>query len=295
MIAAVAFAIGAMTGALLWAAMAPQLAASDALERENYRGHRLPVAAGMVIVLAHVLLMAAYTAWVELGGVSDDEAGRGVAVVWAGSIAFGLLGLFDDLAGTPATRGFRGHLGAARRGELTTGMVKLLWGGLLGFVLAPGGLGDSIRGGLVIAAAANAANLFDRAPGRVIKVSVLGAVVVALLGAPGWDLTAPMVIVGAGVGLLAADLRERCMIGDTGSNVLGAAIGYGVLLATGPTGEWIALAVLVAINLASERVSFSRVIDAAAPLRWFDRLGALPERRSWGAHGQHPRAAEGQR
>ena len=35
----------------------------------------------------------------------------------------------------------------------------------------------------------------------------------------------------------------------------------------------ILLAVLVLTNLASERVSFSRVIDATAPLRWFDRLG----------------------
>jgi UDP-N-acetylmuramyl pentapeptide phosphotransferase/UDP-N-acetylglucosamine-1-phosphate transferase len=295
MIALVAFAAGAVTAGLLWTVMARQLTAAKALQRENYRGHPLPVAAGIVIVLAHVLLMAAYVAWVDVGGISDGEARRRLAVVWIGSIAFGLIGLFDDLAGTSAERGFRGHLGALRRGELTTGMVKLVWGVLFGFLIAPGGLGDSIRGGLVIAAAANAANLFDRAPGRVIKVSVVAAAVMALLGAPGWDLTAPMLVLGAGAGLLLPDLRERCMIGDTGANVLGAAVGYGLLLATGPTGQWIALAVLVATNLISERISFSRVIDGVAPLRWFDRLGTLPERRSWAARGQHPRATEGQR
>jgi hypothetical protein len=36
---------------------------------------------------------------------------------------------------------------------------------------------------------------------------------------------------------------------------------------------------LVALNVASELVSFSRVIDRAPPLRILDRLGTLPERR----------------
>ena len=31
--------------------------------------------------------------------------------------------------------------------------------------------------------------------------------------------------------------------------------------------------VLLALNVAAELVSFSRVIDAVPPLRWFDRLG----------------------
>jgi UDP-N-acetylmuramyl pentapeptide phosphotransferase/UDP-N-acetylglucosamine-1-phosphate transferase len=69
------------------------------------------------------------------------------------------------------------------------------------------------------------------------------------------------------------------MLGDTGANVLGAAVGWAFVVALGATGEWVALVVMVLLNLASERVSFSRVIDAVAPLRWFDRLGSLPDRR----------------
>ena len=150
---------------------------------------------------------------------------------------------------------------------------------LLGFIAVPGTLGDSIRGGILIAASANLGNLFDRAPGRVIKVGLMGGALVAATGLAGWALFGPLVVVGAGAGLLWADLREELMLGDTGANVIGAAVGHGLVLSLGATGEWTALGVVVALNLVSERVSFSRVIDAVPPLRWIDRLGTLPERR----------------
>ena len=57
----------------------------------------------------------------------------------------------------------------------------------------------------------------------------------------------------------------------------------GLVIALAGTGEWVALGVMVALNVASEFVSFSRVIDAVAPLRWIDRWGALAERRQFHA------------
>ncbi len=35
----------------------------------------------------------------------------------------------------------------------------------------------------------------------------------------------------------------------------------------------VVLVVLVALNVLSEVVSFSRIIEATPPLRWFDRVG----------------------
>lgn len=281
MSAVLAFVAGAVAAALLWRAIAPELTEAEVLQRSNYRGHRLPVGAGVVVVLASVLVVAVYSVLIRFGADAPDEQVRlaNLMALSGTTLGYGLIGLLDDLVGAAATKGFRGHLGALARGRVTTGLVKLVWGVLLGVLAAPGTGWGGLRGGLVIAATANLGNLFDRAPGRTIKVSLLGGVVVVALGGSAGELSAMALVLGAGVGMLVPDLRERCMLGDTGANVLGAAVGFGLVVACGPTGEWVALAVLVALNLASERISFTRVIDAVAPLRWFDRLGALPERR----------------
>ena len=81
------------------------------------------------------------------------------------------------------------------------------------------------------------------------------------------ELTGPALVGGAGVGMLWPDLRERCMLGDTGSNVLGAGAGLGLVATTSPRTWWVAVVVLAALNLASEAVSFSDVMADPA-LRW---------------------------
>ena len=127
--------------------------------------------------------------------------------------------------------------------------------------------------GALVALAANLANLLDRAPGRVVKVSLLAtaAVVAATLADPA--TMGAVVVAGATLALLVGDLRERLMLGDAGANPVGAALGLAVVLSCAPiTRTWVMVALLV-LNLLSERFSFSSVIDRVAPLRGFDRWG----------------------
>ena len=81
---------------------------------------------------------------------------------------------------------------------------------------------------------------------------------------------------GAALGVLPEDLRERVMLGDTGANVLGGVLGLVVVLECSRTSRNVIFVVLIALNLLSELVSFSRVIERVPPLRWFDRLGRSP-------------------
>lgn len=273
MIVAAAVLAGWGVGWLLWSVLA-EVFAADVFARENYRGRRVATAAGAVIVVS--------VAGVEAARIVAGRAGLVTEVIGPGRLAtiivvsgFGFLGFVDDLAGSE-DRGFRGHLRAMRRGQLTTGGMKLLGGGVVALIAAsltaPPGLGRLLLDAAVIALAANLANLFDRAPGRCLKVGAVGFAGVALTGA-GPGLAGPAVAVGASLALAAPDLRERAMLGDTGANALGAAVGLAAVLAIDTPATAVVLAALLALNVLSEVVSFSRVIQRVPPLRMLDRLG----------------------
>lgn len=272
----VALALGALTVTFLRVGASDVLGA-PALARRNYRDHSVPTAAGVLIVLA-VLVIEAGRAVIGALGLGD-EPGLTLArsLVLFAVFGFGLLGLVDDLLGEEETRGFRGHVGALVTGRLTTGFLKLLGGAGVAVVLvATPGFASGRRlvtDALLIALAANLGNLFDRAPGRAIKAGLLAYAPLAFVlgtNAVGVALAPAM---GAALGLLVPDLRERLMIGDTGANVIGAVLGLGVVLGLGQTARTVVLVVVAALNIVAELVSFSRVIDRVPPLRAFDRLG----------------------
>lgn len=210
------------------------------------------------------------------------------------TLGFGLAGLADDLLGGHDHSGFRGHLGAMRRGVVTTGVFKIVVGAIvsLGAVALMTAstrtatarvdlwfLAQLALDSALIAASANLVNLLDRRPGRAIKSFLVGT-----LGAVSWIALSKGAeqafraaascagMVGAAVAILPLDLAEQVMLGDTGSNPLGAVLGL-LLLHLAP-GARIALLALVAwLTLTSERVSFSQAIDSNRVLRFLDRLG----------------------
>lgn len=279
MILLLGLALGLAVGRVLLAMLGPALAA-PLFARTNYRGVTLPTAAGLVVA-ATALVVEAALALVDAARLADLTASGGVrALTVATVVGFALLGVVDDLAGTGLDgRGFRGHLRALVHGRLTTGGLKLGGGAALAVVVsAPlgGRVGPLLVDAALVALAANLGNLFDRAPGRTTKVAALAAL--ALAAAAGLDeqLVGAAVVVGAALALLRADLAERLMLGDTGANAVGAALGLGVVV-TAPLGGRVAVAaVLLALNLTSEVVSFSRVIDRVGPLRALDHLGRRP-------------------
>ena len=267
---------GAAVALGLWSALRPTFS-SPVLLRRNWREREVPTAAGVVLVLAVVAVEAARV--IIEGGLDGDDGAVRLAVVVV-VVGLGLLGTVDDLLGDSSSRGFRGHLGALREGRLTTGLVKLAGGAAIAVIACAvidpsSGRAQLLADGALVALAANLGNLLDRAPGRTIKVSVVAFGVLAL-AATASELAAVAVVVGAGVGLLVPDVRERLMLGDAGANPLGGALGVGAVAACAPSTRVVVLISLVALNLAAELVSFSRVIEAVPPLRAADRWGRPP-------------------
>jgi hypothetical protein len=164
--------------------------------------------------------------------------------------AVAAIGLADDLWSGPE-RGFRAHLGAGR----TTGVLKLL-----GIPLAGLAATRSLSGALLVGLSANAVNQLDTKPGRALKAYLLAA---AALRAPK----------GMAVLLLPYDLREMAMLGDAGSNALGALLGLKSVSRLTGRGRWLAIAALAGLTLLGERRSLGRLIERTPGLRELDAWG----------------------
>ncbi len=278
---AVAAAYGLVAGWVVERALRDALSA-PAFQRRNRRDELVVTAAGVAAVLVVLTGAAGVAVMGALGvEVASAVAPWSVTATTSAVTGFGLLGLLDDLGGDRSTKGLRGHLAALVRGRPTTGSLKLV-GGLAVAVVAVGAVpaqGDRLAalvvGALVVALSANAANLFDLAPARATKVAVLVAVPVAVV-APATAAAGPVAAIAAVVALVPAELEERSMLGDTGANVLGASVGLLVVATFALVGQLVALGVLVGLNLASERVSFSAVIARHPLLARLDMLGRRP-------------------
>jgi UDP-N-acetylmuramyl pentapeptide phosphotransferase/UDP-N-acetylglucosamine-1-phosphate transferase len=274
--AVVAFLVGLVTVRFL-RMVCGEILGSPALARTNYRGHTLATAGGLFIILSVLVIDAGRSVLGALGVGTETGLSQARLAVLLAVFGFGFLGMIDDLAAVGEDRGFKGHLGALRQGRVTTGLLKLVGGTAVAVVIVatPGFKSGRtlIVDAMLIALAANLGNLLDRAPGRTIKFGLVAYVPVAIaIGtAPIGIAAAP--VMGASLGLLPDDLRERLMLGDTGANAIGAVLGLSVVLGSRESIRLVVMLVLLAVNVAAEMVSFSRVIDSVPPLRWFDRLG----------------------
>ena len=277
MTAVVAFVVGLVTVRFL-RLVSGGILASPALVRTNYRDHTVATAGGLFIIFSVLVIDAGRSVLGAIGVGSESGLTQARLAVLFAVFGFGFLGLVDDLAAVGEDRGFRGHLGALREGRVTTGVLKLLGGAAVVIVIVamPGFKSGRtlIVDAALIALAANLGNLLDRAPGRTIKFGLVAYVPIAIaVGTTPIGIAAAPVM-GASLGLLPDDLRERLMLGDTGANVIGAVLGLTVVLGSRDSIRLAVMLVLLALNVAAELVSFSRVIDAVPPLRWFDRLGS---------------------
>ena len=270
MLCVLSSSIGAVATALALA-VGPYVLTGPRNHRTNYRGREVFATAG--VVLAKPLFVGAIAS--TLFGPHE----RVPLMMLAGASAMGLLGYLDDVYGSRHAGGLIGHARALLKGQITTGMAKAVGGAVTG--LAAAFFLDEWRGGWVVAAGAvvalssNLTNLLDLRPGRALKAWVVAAAALLAVGVEGGG--APVVVtLIAGAGVFAVpELREEVMLGDTGANLLGTALGIATIASVGRTALLVVLGVLVALTLASERVSFTKVIDATPPLRWFDQLGRV--------------------
>ena len=232
----------------------------------------------------------------------------GFAVAACAAFAFGFI---DDVGGAGESKGFKGHLKALAHGKVTTGFVKLLGIGAAALLLAyflisqtnpaPFGMYSGtlawwivvvILMGGSIALSANFVNLCDLRPGRATKVSITMLVIGLIIGVA--SLFAPSRGLSMRLGLihelgtflifllpmlitLRYDLRERGMLGDAGANPAGLIAGAYITTQLGLVGLIIFLVIMLALNLVSEKLSFTQLIEKNPLLSRLDQIGRIKQ------------------
>ncbi len=238
----------------------------------NYRGRAIPAVGGIVFVpvmLAAILLLLFF----HPHRFSEYQAFLLLLCT------MGFSGIVDDMAGEKRIKGFRGHIESTLGGHMTTGFIKAATG-----ILAAGIISQKISGGLleatvnilVIALWSNTINLFDMRPGRAIKVYSIAALIMLYAALP--DITAVLPLMALLVAVLAYssfDLKEICMLGDTGANILGISLGYYSIVLLDSRSRLISAATLLVLNLAAEKISINTLIDCSRILSYLDSLGRV--------------------
>lgn len=246
-------------------------------QRRNFHGRQVSLWGGTAVgaLLASSQSLIAKTQ-------HDSNAGKiGLAATGAA-----LAGFCDDMSDSEAinksTKGLKGHLGALREGRLSPGLVKMLMLIFTGLLAAKPrrDLIHYLAEAGVIAGSANLVNLLDLRPGRALKIAALAAAAGFI---PGGEMNqgtrtrcaaANLAVVGAALPL---DLREITMLGDTGANALGASLGAVWAKSRSKRGNLITLAIIAVLTLASEKISFSKVIAHTPALKAWDDWGRLPD------------------
>ncbi|MDO4664602.1 MAG: hypothetical protein Q4A71_00080 [Actinomycetaceae bacterium] len=243
-------------------------------ERTNFEGRRVSLRAGVVCGAASTLATA----------VSAAKYGKkGVAAALLTGVG-AAAGYVDDMDqgrhdGATVAKGLRGHIGALKRGHVTTGMAKLLaigGGGAICAFFAPRrtgvlGLVDYAASAATIAAGTNLVNLFDLRPLRARKI--VGIMAAGALANPGVGGALAGSALAGSLCDANTDARRQTMLGDVGAGALGTQVSLALAYATPPNVRIVLAAVLVGANLVSEKVSFSQIIAANPVLNALDKLG----------------------
>lgn len=264
-------------------------------ERTNFHGATVSLRGGVAMAGASVASAA-------VASVLSDQprAALGGAVAALGGAVAGYIDDVDQGAhdGGKVAKGLKGHLGALAHGQVTTGVIKIAGIGASALAASAlvGSKATSVSGKaadlalntVLIAGTANLANLLDLRPGRALKATVLVATPLSYFscaaaakpeasasGASAQRLLASG-LNAAAITALVEDLQETTMLGDTGANAAGALLGTSLAA----NDSWklrlgTALGV-VGLILASEKVSFSKVIAANPALNWLDQLWRRP-------------------
>lgn len=236
--------------------------------RANYRGEQIPVGVGVTIPLIQILSLP-WSVWESVERLYFVQTSMLILIAYAG--------WRDDRYGGMEAKGLKGHVSLWwKEGIWSTGMAKAATGAWVAIVLSTlysQSVWEWVLHASLIVLLTNQINLLDLRPGRAMKGFGVYAILILSQTHTDMPLMLWLPIVLTVFYIFQGDIRGKVMLGDTGSNVLGFAIAFWVVVTASLMLKVTLVVVGLVIQLYAEKNSISALIQKTPVLYWLDRLG----------------------
>jgi UDP-GlcNAc:undecaprenyl-phosphate GlcNAc-1-phosphate transferase len=243
------------------------------LRTSNYHGKEVVYGTGLAFLIPCIL--SVLPLWEKIG--KDN-----FIVYLVMLLSMTLMGYLDDSLGDSTRKGFKDHISGLLSGYLTTGIIKIVLALIIGFIISKTyytSLLDIAFHSTLFCLCVNFINLLDLRPGRAIKGFTVLVLFISLFS----NFRSLWIILPIFSGLsiyIKDEMNERCMLGDTGSNLLGGVLGLYILNVGRPWTKFGLYGILLILHFIAEFRSISEIIDSSSILKRMDSLGQLKEGRS---------------
>lgn len=239
------------------------------LFKKNYKGKYIPVMGGIILIIVSVFSW--YLIYL-LNYLNTQIINANIFI----TVIIGLTGLLDDIMGNKESQGFKGHLKTLLKGRLTTGVIKIIITFLVTVIIllkmGTYNIIEIVINTAVILLMTNLLNLLDLRPGRSIKFFIFTSVCLISRKIYAAIYFFPYYLIL--LFYLPHEMKGRVMLGDSGANLLGAVLGFNIILLIDYFYIKVSiLLLLIFFNLISEKYSFSTIIQKNPFLKWIDELG----------------------
>ncbi|MDO5707764.1 MAG: phospho-N-acetylmuramoyl-pentapeptide-transferase [Andreesenia angusta] len=262
------FSIPLILGLILFKPLSRLLEKSEFTEL-NFRGKEIPIGMGIHLILVFIITILGIGRLIDMKD-SSYLLSTGIAFM-------GFLGIIDDFLGDKHSKGFKGHIKSLLKGELTTGGLKAIGGFGIAFLLSINmkntDIGEIILNTFLIALFANIINLFDLRPGRASKAFIFFLLIFAIMLKDNSYYNYILIFLGGIIAYINKDLKALVMLGDTGANAMGISLGILAAISLNIEIKIGLLLFLIILNLVSEFVSFTKIIERVKIFKFIDELG----------------------
>ncbi|MDD4694556.1 MAG: hypothetical protein PHD88_09235 [Firmicutes bacterium] len=216
---------------------------------ENYRNENVLTSTGIWLALTLVLATIPFVFWY-----------KEMPILWFYVMSISFIGLIDDLLHEKA-KGLKGHFLKLRNGVITSGVIKLVFIFILSMGLAfvfrrPNLYVDAALTALV----SNTLNTLDTRPKRAVNFYLIALFILVLSRETDLFRLLALALSGILFVLIPYETQEKTMLGDAGSNLLGAVLGL-CLWKSSITVKIALIFFGVLWQVFADRYSFSKLLD----------------------------------